>query len=579
MYIKFKTITTQNFMSIGKPMTFHFQEGIDLIVGENGCGKSILSSDSLFYALYGKAYRKVKNGSLQNKINKKNLLVTLDFQIEKEPYRIIRGMHPNIFKIYKGGYEEEFLIPQNATIKEYQTYLEDYIIKSNETITRQLMILGTNSNSSKPFLELNSIEKEEMFSTITDTQIFSYIKDIIKKKVQEQKTQVSDLTYKVNLLTSTISSEKMTIEQMRKQNEDFNKNHKLRIQQMTEEISVLRTTSEKYTDGLRKLKEVKNKYDANMLELKRLEADRNIIVDTISTLNHQLKYIETAEHNAVECEKCKHINYLVEVDVNSKNNIQEQIVSETNAMAVLNDEIQSIKTITDKQKEGLLNGKRLKDNLADFARQIQSKEQQIEKLNEYTPVEITYDEIERKEQELVDAKEKLHKHTLSIQDYGYIGNLVNSDNLKGLIISKQLPILNKFINMYLEKFSLLGYNFVVDKDFKEHIISRGEDSEFNQLSNGQKARISFAIMFAFLRLIEERNGSKLNILTLDEALDSSLDATGREELLDILKDEFSKDKNILIVSHNADIKEKLEVFDRIITVTRDTFTNIQVEDI
>lgn len=566
-------------MSIGKAFTHDFKEGMDLIVGTNGSGKSLTSSDSIFYALFGKPYRKVKTGSLQNKINKKNLVTTLDFTVNDESYRIIRGMNPGIFEIYKGGIEEEHLIPQNATLKEYQKYMEDYIICTNETIIRQLMILGTNNASSKPFLELTASEKEDMFSTITDTKIFGHLKDIIKRKVQEQKTQTTELTYKTNLLMSTIASEKVTVEQMKRQNDDFNANHEKRIKEMQGEITSLNESVTKYTDGLKKLKEVKVKYDDNMTEINGLETKRVVVYEKIQQLTHDVKHIEAAEKNAVICEECDHTNYLVEVDVTKKAFILEDIDKSKAEMQELINLITEKKVVTDKQKEGLLNGKRLKQNLDDFKQQITTKTAQIEQLLKYEPVIITYDEIERKEDELIQAKADLEVVGNALDDYNYLNSVIGSDNLKGLIISRQLPVLNKFINTYLEKFSLLGYNFVVDKDFKEHIISRGEETEFNLLSNGQKSRISFAIMFAFLRLIEERNGTRLNILTLDEALDSSLDTTGREELLNILKEEFSKEKDIIIVSHNEEVKEKIEIFDRIITVSRDTFTKIEVEEI
>lgn len=579
MDINFKEIAVQNFLSVGREIVFPFHNGIDLIVGTNGTGKSLISSDAIFYALFGKPYRKVKTGSLQNKINRKKLQVTLDFTVDDETFRIVRGMNPGMFKIYKGGTDENDLIPQNATIKEYQKYLEEYIICTNETIIRQLMILGTNSNSSKPFLELNAAEKEEMFSTITDTQIFGYMKDIIKKKVQENKTQVTELNYKVNLLMSTISSEKVTIEQMLRQNEDFNKNHHLRKQQTLDEIVTLEQNITKYTEGLIKLKAVKEKYDENIIALNAFVLEKNGHISSKNRLGLQMQHIESAEHNAIICEECQHTNYLVDVDITKKYSLREEILRIDVLEKAADVEILALRTAADKQKEGLLNGKRIKQNIDDFKVQVQSKNNNLTEMNNFKPIEITYDAIEKKEEDLKQAKTDLTLYNEKISDYTWIAQLVSSDNLKGLIISKQLPILNKFINMYLEKFSLLGYNFIVDKDFKERIISRGEEAEFNLLSNGQKARISFAIMFAFLRLIEERNGTKLNILTLDEALDSSLDATGRDELLDILKNEFSKEKDIIIVSHNADIKEKIEIFSRIVTTKKDTFTTYKIENI
>ena len=110
--------------------------------------------------------------------------------------------------------------------------------------------------------------------------------------------------------------------------------------------------------------------------------------------------------------------------------------------------------------------------------------------------------------------------------------------------------------------------------FKEKIISRNSVTEFSQLSNGQKMRLDFSIRFGFIKLMEQRNSVNTNLLVLDESLDSSIDATGREELLEILKSEFASTKDIIIVSHNQEIKEKEEIFDRNINITKDKFSKI-----
>ena len=87
-------------------------------------------------------------------------------------------------------------------------------------------------------------------------------------------------------------------------------------------------------------------------------------------------------------------------------------------------------------------------------------------------------------------------------------------------------------------------------------------------------RLDFSIRFGFIKLMEQRNSVNTNLLVLDESLDSSIDATGREELLEILKSEFADTKDIIIVSHNQEIKEKEEIFDRNINITKDKFSKI-----
>ena len=202
----------------------------------------------------------------------------------------------------------------------------------------------------------------------------------------------------------------------------------------------------------------------------------------------------------------------------------------------------------------------------------------LEELKRIKPVIIDYSSLDDKKVDLQNVKDTIKIEQTEMANLENLENLVGNNNLKGQIIKTQIPLLNKEINYFLELFSLLDYHFIIDENFKERIVTRDEDSEFQSLSNGQKARISFSIMFAFLKLIEERNGIKVNILILDEILDSSVDASGREELLNILKSEFSEIKDILIISHNDQIKEKVELFNRLVSIEREKFSEMTFEE-
>ena len=142
---------------------------------------------------------------------------------------------------------------------------------------------------------------------------------------------------------------------------------------------------------------------------------------------------------------------------------------------------------------------------------------------------------------------------------------------------RQIPLLNRYINQFIERFNAFEYNFVIDTAFKERIISRNEEKEFNSMSNGQKQRFTFSILFAFLKLVEEKNGVSTNLLILDEVLDSSSDAEGKLELIKILVDDFSKSKDVIIISHNPDILQNIEEFSRIIKIEHDNYSTMVVE--
>lgn len=692
MNINFEQIKYKNFLSYGNDFAvLDFNSGIDLVMGINGQGKSTFN-DAIFYALFGKPFRKIKGASLINRTNKKKLQVELIFKVDAKRYKIIRSMKPNKFEIYIEAYDEDAstgdftLIEQRASVKDYQKLLEEEILNINETIFRQLIVLGANLPSSKPFMELSQGEKESLFQVLTDTSIFSHIKDNIKSRITTQKANLKEYDYKREILKSSLDSERLMIQQAEKQNEDFKEHHKENIRITTGNIDTTNENIEKYKAGLEKLKELKVTYDEEMAKTSKLYENFNemaevhswgnkankenieeeyqeaiaeldgvyngldytemesdiskkqmAISNTISVikgLENSLEFIYGAEKSAINCTSCETTNYLVNIseeEVKNKANYLKQIKVEEEFLENLKKEEQILKSeltdmkkkfyseymsdkkeettkknkreyelqeakkeqikeeakiqaeisaallITDGYKEKLLNGKRLKDTLQEQINNLSYYENKLVELQSIKMVEVNYESLDNKEADMKIITDNITLISKTIDELLYLENIIGANNLKGAVIKRQIPFLNKGINHFLELFSLLEYSFVIDENFKERLISRDEDSEFNQLSNGQKSRISFSIMFAFLKLIEERNGVKTNLLVLDEILDSSVDASGREELLNILKSEFSETKDIIIISHNPEIKEKVELFDRMIHVEKDKFSSLKVE--
>ena len=223
MNIFLQEIKFKNFLSYGDEYTnINFENGLDLLIGLNGKGKSVLA-DSLFYALFGKPFRKIKLGKLINRITKKKLEVQLLLKIDNKQYKIIRGMSPNKFEIYVKKDDEFILIRQLASAKEYQKYFEEEIIQINETVFRQLIVLGANIPSSKPFMELSAQEKETLFQILTDTKIFNDLKDIIKEKIKIYRIESKELNYRRDILENSINSEESMIAKAEEQNNNFKK--------------------------------------------------------------------------------------------------------------------------------------------------------------------------------------------------------------------------------------------------------------------------------------------------------------------------------------------------------------------
>ena len=576
MLIELKSIKVQNFLSYGKNLehnSFEFKNGLDLVTATNGSGKSAIFLDSINYALFGKPFRKIKLQSLQNNINTKELLVNLEFKANDRDYKIIRGMNPSIFEIY----EEGVLLPEESTIKSYQSMLEENILGISEDIFRSLIALSSGSNSSKCFLDLSVKEREEIFNYLIDTKIFQDLTDITKKHINSHKTFNTEFEYKTKILSDFLNSEKERITEINTHNKKLQEDKEKDISLSKEKIQALKEKNTKIEKALEKESLFKEKLSF----LDSIIASHKDTIEKSFTrmkeIEEKLLLIESAKKTAITCSDCGSVNYTIKIDqslIDSESELERSRRVLDKNIAETKDELEEAREEKDEYKTKLNKLEILKREFSKNNKDILSLEDRIKDLENSEILSIDTSSYKAKKQEFEEVKAELLQNKDKLEKYQWIHELVSKNTLKGEVISSQIPLLNKYINDFLEKFDMNSYSIVIGKDFKEKIISRNSVTEFSQLSNGQKMRLDFSIRFGFIKLMEQRNSVNTNLLVLDESLDSSIDATGREELLEILKSEFADTKDIIIVSHNQEIKEKEEIFDRNINITKDKFSKI-----
>ena len=100
--ILFKQIRWRNFLSTGNNFTeIDFTDAqTNLIVGTNGAGKSTVL-DALTFVLFNKPFRKINKPQLVNTVNEKDCQVEIEFSTGSIDWKVVRGIKPNIFEIYK----------------------------------------------------------------------------------------------------------------------------------------------------------------------------------------------------------------------------------------------------------------------------------------------------------------------------------------------------------------------------------------------------------------------------------------------------------------------------------------------
>jgi DNA repair exonuclease SbcCD ATPase subunit len=544
-----KKVKFKNFLSYGNNFTeIIFKNGLDIVVAKNGQGKSAAFLDTLTFAFFGKPFRKIKLGSLINNKNKKELLVEVEFKTDKN-YKIKRGLKPSIFEIYFKENNEWKLIPQDGHSKDYQEKLEE-ILGFNEILFKQIVVLGANISNVKNFMDLSVKEKEEIFQNLTNTFIFNIIVQLAKEKRNFYQTEITNLEFKKNSLKENINNLKNEYAKIEKQNEEIVKNKEKKINEINKEIKNLEILKEKIESKLL----IKNDLNKEILQImtkkEEIQEKINKIQNAKNILETKLELYKNSEE--IKCPKCSHTFKQHNLDFNE---IENKIKLLNEKLSEFKKEITPIiekeKLILEKQEKI----QKLENKLSNINITLNQLKHNKKIYEETKLTKIDYNYLKEKEKELNDLILDINEKIKIKNNYEKIISLIVDGKLKEQILSQQLPILNKYINEYLEKFNV-EYNFIIENNLKEKILKRNEEQEFHSLSNGQKQRVVLAILFAFLKIMEY-NGYKINILILDEFLDSSLDEDGIEIIIDILINEFIQKKNIIIITHNPTIINKI----------------------
>lgn len=545
MKINVKSVTVRNFLSYGNSdNTYNFEKGIDIIIAPNGAGKSSITLDALMFGFFGKPYRKIKLSSLQNHINSKEMRVNIKFTKNNDEYEIQRGMNPSVFKIFKNG----DLIDEYANIKDYQKMLEESIIETSEKTFRNLIVLGGVGITSG-FMDLSASEKEDLVSNIIDIKLINLLLEKLKEKIQALKTQKVELSYKYNLISDVIKND---VERYRTLSENSKQKDN------TQEIAQLEAELTKLDGILLEIDDVNSK----ILKAESAETKLNKII------NDSNNKICIHKNSQFGCENCGHINNSSGIDIEE---VQKSLKKAQDSLADLSpkidklnakkDELQTLKSDLKSKEQVLKNMKELAENNASISKEF---------------VDDIKESIQKRKQELDEVKNNLNSVINDLNKYLEMTDLLGKNNIKKYIINQQIPFLNKEINEFLQLF-FTNYSFYFDSQLKDKVFYKNVEQDYNQLSNGQKIRICFSIMFAFIRFLEQKNGTQWNILVLDEALDSSLDAEGIESLLAVILKEFSN-KNIVLVSHNEEIKN-MDIFNRKVTISKNNFSSISFESL
>jgi DNA repair exonuclease SbcCD ATPase subunit len=551
--ILFEKIRWKNFLSTGNQFTeISFTEHpTNLIIGTNGAGKSTLL-DALTFSLFGKPFRKINKPQLVNTVNEKDCTVEVEFSIGNTNWKVVRGIKPNIFEIYR----DDNILDQSAAALDQQKWFEQTIIKMNYKSFTQIVILG--SSTFVPFMQLTATNRREVIEDLLDIRIFSSMNNLMKDKIREVKEQTKVLELKKESLNDKVTMQENFINELESRGKENIKDKEDRIGNLLNEENDLMNVNESKNMELSSLQKKTEQYSGATTKLRKLGNLKGKISNKVSTITKEHKFftentvcptctqsieedfrinkIDDAQTKAKELQSgYKELEQAIKEEENRERQftfLSKEITSLTHGISQNNTKIAGCqKQVRDLESEI----QRITDNLA-------NRNTEHEKLATFKDnLKTTYDDLATR------------KETIDYYDFSY--SLLKDGGVKTKIIKKYLPLINQQVNKYLQLMDFY-INFSLDEEFNETVKSPiHEDFSYSSFSEGEKMRIDLALLFTWREVARMKNSVNTNLLIMDEVFDSSLDGFGTEEFLKIIRFVI-KDANIFVISHKESLHDK-----------------------
>lgn len=547
--ITFKTLEYQNFLSTGNTSTKIQLDhsSATLVVGQNGAGKSTML-DALSFVLFGKAHRRITKPQLVNSVNAKKLLVSCEFSIGKTEYKIVRGIKPSIFEIYRNGK----MINQESHSRDYQKVLEQNILQLNHKSFHQVVVLG--SGNFIPFMQLPANLRRGVIEDLLDINIFTRMNVLVKDRYSNLKNDISNTDHQLALLESQIKLKDKHIKKLHEIDLQQTTKNQKKINDMLAEIELLRERNSSLQETYDENEpEYKLELEKHIKNQNKLGSYRSQIQNNISSLVADVKFYD----NNDTCPTC-HQDIGEEIKTLRTEEDKMKIKELNDGLEKIQESLSSVEKSISNFERGMKTMKDIVNTINLNNGMISNLQKEIEKSSKEKTDTSHIEEEEKELDEKRDNRNDMLDHKSDQLEkrsyYDAVGELLKDSGIKTKIIREYLPVMNKLINKYLNILDFFVL-FNIDESFNETIKSRHRDDfTYPSFSEGEKQRIDLALLFTWRQVARMKNSANTNLLILDETFDSSLDADGVDNLIKILYT-LREDSNVFIISHKQDLLE------------------------
>lgn len=571
--IRIKNVTIKNFLSVGnatQAVNFN-RDDLTLVLGENldlggdgsrnGVGKTSLLN-AISYALYGQALSNIRKDNLINKTNGKNMLVSIDFEIDGRAYRIERGRKPNILKFFIDDHEQEAQDNAQGDSRETQEAIEHELGMSYEMF-KLIVALNTYSES---FLNMKSGDQRTIIEQLLGITILSERADLLKERLKTTKDSITEEEFRIRAVTEANRRIEEQIESLRKRQTLWRNKQREDVEKLQSAISSLEHVDieneiqshrdlETFSDRRKRLEDAQK-------WIKSIELDQSKYTKIMDKLKREIESLD--DHKCYACGGEIHDAKQEQIRADKQRLVQETALHLLSLDSQNAEHVDTIREIGElghapvvfyDTLEQALNHKNsvntLRDQLATRTAEIDPYGEQIDDMLSQALQEVTYDRLN----ELTHLQE--HQEFL-------LKLLSNKDSfVRKKIIEQNLSYLNSRLTYYLDKIGL-PHTVLFQNDLSVSIEELGRELDPGNLSRGETTRLMLSLSWAFRDTFESLY-RPINLLYIDELLDNGLDTQGVENALGILK-KMSRERNksIWLVSHRDELVGRVENILRVV---------------
>ena len=562
--IRLKDLTVKNFMSVGnqtQAIDFN-KEQLTLVLGENldqggddtgsrnGTGKTTIIN-ALSYALYGNALTNIKRNNLINKTNSKGMLVTLHFEKDGLDYRIERGRSPNIMKFFVNDEEQEMIDESQGDSRKTQEFINGLLGMSHDMF-KHVVALNTYT---EPFLSMKQNDQRAIIEQLLGITLLSEKAEKLKEQVKETRDAITEENAKITAIQSANERIESTISSLQKTQKAWISKKKQDQEKLSKSIIELEHLNiEEELENhelLTNWTQLSNRLTSLTKEKATLESAMSRADNSVSKLKKDITELDDAICYACQQplgeDKKQEILSKKQKEFDDSVAYQKEVSDKLTSTIEILDEIGDINGRPNTFYESAKEAYEHRNNVDGLKQTLLNKDQeedpyqaQIDELKETGLQEVSWDTMNQ----LTDFKD--HQEFL-------LKLLTNKDSfIRKKIIDQNLAYLNNRLTYYLDKLGL-PHQVVFLNDLAVEITQLGQDLDFDNLSRGERNRLILGMSFAF-RDVWESLYQNVNLLFIDELIDSGMDTAGVENSLAVIK-KMGRDrqKNVFLISHKDEL--------------------------